>query len=1157
MRLKHIKLAGFKSFVDPTKVPFEQQMTAIVGPNGCGKSNIIDAVRWVLGESSAKNLRGDAMTDVIFNGAASRKPIGQASVELVFDNSKGRIQGDMANRNEVSIRRIVNRESTNSYYLNGSKCRRKDITDLFLGTGLGPRSYAIIEQGTISRLIESKPQDLRIFIEEAAGISKYKERRRETENRIKQTRENLVRLNDIRLELTSQLEHLHQQAESAKHYKTLKTHERKYKAELAVMRWQKFTTASEEHQLEATKLQTLVEQLIQQQKVRDISLFQAKQSMLELSKSTNVLQQKKLALTKNIARAEQDIKHGLLQKNKIEKENNHSQQQLAHAQKSVITQQNKISEIAIVVNNKEEELHGVEGELAVVQEHLQQLSIEQQHEQQLWQQKNIDYNASVKKHVSLKENIAKQQTIMSTCQQKIDSETAFEKNLAHEILADVVKINELKAKELSLTTRLKEQTSEQTALLKIVQKTDEKIYSLNQTIAKNTGSQQVLINNIALIEQQNNQTEWQIAQSNVLTEQGIKLLGSFYQQLVIDEKWIKAVEIVLASWLPAQCVNDFPKNLLVESLLLIKPQSSNIKAVAGTLAEKVSGEQHFTAQLNQILIADNVALAQKMLADIGDSQSIICPDGTWLSHHFIRKGNIEGSDSPLQRAEQLSHFKAELNQLEQNLSADKQVLEQLMLSKTEHQELLAIANLQLDNKKRAVDHNKQDLALAVQQHNYKLEQQQMILDNFDIHRTLFDKTALELQHAQQELSTLVSFEPTQQDAYKERQMKYHTDIQLLNKQVQHLHHSKHQSALSLEKINNERMQCLQLILSAQENIKQLNQQKQANQDLLASSISPLSNDEHALQIWLEEMSQLDNELVTIQQTIANVQAEITTTEKQHKETLTTINTNKERLSQLHLDIESHRLRAESALELLQQHHQSRSEVKAEMPKHAKENIWQAHIIKVEKDINRLGPINLAAINEYDEQLRRKNYLDQQNEDLIVAISTLESAIEKIDKETRQKFKVTFDQINHDLKILFPKVFGGGNAYLDLIGEDLLDTGVSIMARPPGKKNSTIHLLSGGEKALTALSLVFAIFRLNPAPFCMLDEVDAPLDDANVSRFCNLVREMSQTVQFIYISHNKVAMEMATHLTGVTMFEPGVSKMVAVDIDEAIAMAEIS
>jgi len=375
--------------------------------------------------------------------------------------------------------------------------------------------------------------------------------------------------------------------------------------------------------------------------------------------------------------------------------------------------------------------------------------------------------------------------------------------------------------------------------------------------------------------------------------------------------------------------------------------------------------------------------------------------------------------------------------------------------------------------------------------------------------------------------------------------------------LQQLTQEKHQHQLSLEKVKNDHQQCQQNVVRFQESIQHLTQQQQLSSQLFDDNVKPLEEDKHQLQQWLVAMSDVNEKLTLIQQQQADSQAVIESVEQKQQQTIKEINQLKEQLNKVHLDGESYRLKAEAALEQLVELGQDVKNVQQNMPVNAKESQWQAQLIKLTKDISLLGAINLAAIDEYETQLTRKNYLDQQDLDLTTAISTLESAIAKIDKESRHKFKMTFDQVNKDLQALFPKVFGGGRAYLALTGDDMLDAGVTIMAQPPGKKNSTIHLLSGGEKALTALSLVFAIFRLNPAPFCMLDEVDAPLDDANVSRFCNLVREMSQTVQFVYISHNKIAMEMASHLTGVTMFEPGVSRMVSVDIDEAIAMAEVS
>jgi chromosome segregation protein len=1165
MRLKHIKLAGFKSFVDPTKVPFEQQMTAVVGPNGCGKSNIIDAVRWVLGESSAKNLRGDAMTDVIFNGAATRKPVGQASVELLFDNVDGRIQGNMADRNQVSIRRVINRDSQNTYYLNGTKCRRRDITDIFLGTGLGPRSYAIIEQGTISKLIESKPQELRVFIEEAAGISKYKERRRDTENRIRHTRENLERLSDIRVELGLQIDKLHQQAEAAKRFKTLKTKERKYRAEFTVLKWQKFDLQANQQKEQVSKYQAEIEALVVEQKQIDIQLFNAKQQMTIGGESSGDLHQKKLLLSNNIARAEQNIKHLKQQKQKAQHDNSVTQQQLINAQQLVLVEQKNLQQSTLNISEHEPELEFIEQQLTESQRQLDDFLEQQRSEHKQWQTIQLEHKDLNDQKIGVKQKI-------SQLSEKINQQQQRQQSLTHSLasLFDE-KLSENNISIDDVQSKLLEQDVHHNALLK--QYADNEVLLLDITKEINFTSQQqaqsngeISALNLSLQQltiQHNEQADWSLKQKQWLTEQGYNTSGSIYQLLDVETEWQASTELVLHHWLQGELVERFPEALTIEPLFLVLSEHNNkifpISSVTpkeGTLAQKVNGLAVITTFLNTIFLADDYQQAQKMILTLAEHESVICKDGTWLSAYFLRKGSADNLNAMLQLTDNITRTLEKVTQLQlditNNLAKEAQFINHKEALITRAKSL----KFDIDESLNQSQSLKQQVALinqAMQQREKQSAIYQKELNAIDALLIENSKMLLDQKFA---LEQLPKHDPNQLIDISTAQESLQRKIQDSQASTQNFHQKKHQQALIIEKSKHEQSQGQLSLARAQESIQQLTEQQLMHQKVIEDCASPLQNDEQKLQEWLIDVASLDEKIKKIKHDTTDTQTLINQTESKVQQITKKLNNKKEQINAVHLTAESYRLRADAALEQLNEMQENLLTVQATMPSHAKEGVWQAHIVNLGKDIGRLGAINLAAINEYQIQFERKTYLDQQDEDLTQAINTLELAIAKIDKESRHKFKDTFEKINSDLKALFPKVFGGGSAYLALTDDDMLETGVTIMARPPGKKNSTIHLLSGGEKALTALSLVFAIFRLNPAPFCMLDEVDAPLDDANVSRFCNLVREMSQTVQFIYISHNKIAMEMASQLTGVTMFEPGVSRMVAVDIDEAIAMAEL-
>jgi chromosome segregation protein len=1166
MRLKQIKLAGFKSFVDPTKVQFREQMTAIVGPNGCGKSNIIDAVRWVLGESSAKNLRGDAMTDVVFNGASSRKPVSQASVELLFENTAGRLQGSMADRNEVAIRRLVNRDTTSSYFLNGVKCRRRDITDIFLGTGLGPRSYAIIEQGTISRLIESKPQELRVFIEEAAGISKYKIRRHDTEVRMRHTRENLERLSDIQTELGQQIERLDEQCQSAKRFKKLKASERQYKAELAALRWQQFDQKNSLSQQKIQELQQDIEQLVLQQNHQTSMVYQAKQQIETSSDTLSQLQQQKLQLGADLARVEQGLKHAKQQKTELSQLQAQCELTLEKTKKAIECEQQALLPLQTLLDKYDPELAVVEQQIDQLGQQLEQAMAQQRSWQTIWDAHNQASAKLQEQSAQIDNQLTTQRGLLQRSQQR--------RQLVQDELTTLASPDaELNPAQLGqqLATRLHQLNAlnaEQQMLIDTHDKTQQQLNALNQQVASREGLQQAQqVNLEQLTIRQNEQQDWQIAQSNWLTERGIAATTLFYQQCQVEPGWQQVAEVVLSAWLQAELVEQLPTVLDLDTAFMVQQAKGEqgyqsrqaITVVKGTLAEKVQSNNLLLPQLNSVYVVEDLSQAYAMLPKLALHESVICQDTTWLGHGFIRKGSPQASNEYLQRAQNITKLTQQIEQaiswLEQTKSQSS-VLEQQLGAGTDKRRLL---KLDIEQKQNQCQSLAQTKALAEQKIAQRAQQShKLAAECAELNAQITQEQGLYKQTLeQQSLLQQGQATDTSSDKLIEKREQLSQTLQTNQGQIKRCHEQKHQLILAIEQGKRQQGQHQQALKSLSDDEAQFTTALALHQQKLAQNIAPIAQDEQKQQQWLAQMLALDDKLTSLNQGQANAQQSIEQIEKQKQQVRQKIDQVNQQINKHQLESENFRLRAETNIEQLTNMQRNVKDVLATLPKSAKEGVWQANIVRLANDISTLGPINLAAIDEYESQFQRKAYLDQQSEDLNQALNTLGSAIGKIDKESRQKFKVTFEQINEGFKALFPKVFGGGSAYLALTGDDLLETGVSIMARPPGKKNSTIHLLSGGEKALTALSLVFAIFRLNPAPFCLLDEVDAPLDDANVVRFCNLVREMSQTVQFIYISHNKIAMEMAAQLTGVTMFEPGVSRIVSVDIDEALAMADVS
>lgn len=1174
MRLKKIKLAGFKSFVEPTTIPFPGEMTAIVGPNGCGKSNVIDAVRWVLGESSAKNLRGDAMTDVIFNGSSSRKPVGQCSVELVFDNSAGRIAGEFANYNELSVKRLVTRDATSTYFLNGTKCRRRDVTDLFLGTGLGPRSYAIIEQGMISRLIESKPQDLRVFIEEAAGISKYKERRRETENRIRHTQDNLERLNDVRDELGKQLEKLQRQAAAATRYKTLRAQARELKGQLAALRFLKNSEHIEALQKQQQALQLEVDDLVARLQGDEAGLESYKTKQLETKQTIDDLQQQLFTTSNAITRLEQNALHAKQRKGQVE-------QELARISEQHELLNHSIDEAqeALAVSN--EALENIEPEFALKEAELEHAKERFEDAEQALREFNAQARAQEQTYNQLRQNVQQ-------CHSQIQSTMSMQLRTSQRISELQDELKQLDDEDFaSQITLLEEQCSEldfdideaKQLLQESNQKVSQQQGEVNAIEAKRRDAQgqlQTALSTKAALE---------ALQQDASNNEDVLLDGieKLWQQFSSNQTLAPCVEAILQHAKDPvvakshdilallQNQDNLPSGIKVFTDKAFVSTASSGSLAHALLTESSSNESstpRVPAFFNDIYLCSNddelATTIERVFNNEDEPQGIakeftsaISPSGLWASSQWVVKPG-EASDGALQRAnkikglvDSIEESESLIDEIERSLECAKQALEQNEAQKQAIQSALSEKEnqrAQLKNKLSLLEMQQEQQSTRTAKLNDELAKQELMLAKEEEQLAQLSEK-LELQEAQ-----ILEHEVHIDDVNAKRDANERTTSEL-RALVDTLTSQNHELALKKQQLENHQNLYSQQVTRNLQQREEYIKNKERLQTELTQLTSPEEIQEAELQSLLENKAELEQLKSAKQSSLEDIEQWLREAEKGHQALGKDIQTRQTNIDKLNIDIEGYRVRANTILEQLDETQQSLKNILETLPEDAEEKRWQEDLEKTQANLQRLGAVNLAAVEEYETQSERKSHLDTQHNDLTEALETLQSAIRKIDKETRTRFSTTFEQVNEDLKMLFPKVFGGGSAYLALTDDDLLETGVTIMARPPGKKNSTIHLLSGGEKALTALSLVFAIFRLNPAPFCLLDEVDAPLDDANVGRFCNLVSEMSQTVQFIYITHNKIAMEMASHLTGVTMAEPGVSRMVAVDVDEAVAFAE--
>jgi chromosome segregation protein len=1168
MRLEKIKLAGFKSFVDPTTIPLPGNLVGIVGPNGCGKSNIIDAVRWVMGESSAKHLRGESMADVIFNGSSGRKPVGLASVELVFDNGEGRAPGEFAKYPQIALKRQVTRDGTSSYYLNGTRCRRKDITDLFLGTGLGSRSYAIIEQGMISRLIEAKPAELRDLIEEAAGISKYKERRHETETRMAHTQENLDRLLDLRDEVAKQLESLKRQAKKAEKYTALKEEERRYKEQLLGLRWRKYDELLAIHRASLAQYEARFRELYSDDHALAEVLERHRDQHEALRKTLNEQQGRYYELGAEASRLDQAIKHAQKTRENLLQEQERLSQEKAQAERDLDQDKAQLETIREELAEVElalEESREAEAKTQALRDEAEQAlrNARQSFEQLSGEIGRCRSQAEVQR-AKLKQ-LEQQERQLQARRERLETERDdLEETLQAEGLEDLQQETaELDAERAALTERLQ-------VLNDLIQAERARVKSCQQDLNAARAELHAIQGKISSLEtlQQHAMGKDRAGLKRWLADRQLEKAGRLAEYLDVRPGWETAVESVLGPQLEALCVEDSQaylphlSGISGESVAFFETRAVNGSGGAGAerLLGRVQSPWNLSSLLGAVYCADSLDAARDLSARLADHESVVTPDGVrlgpgWLA---VRKPD-DGKAGVIKRERDLREMKAHRDSLtDRSRELERHLAEAETAIREAEQEQ---GRGQADDRRVASEQArvKAELSAATarcEQAQKRLRQLQIELDDLDDQRGENTEESAEsrilLMEAEERLAEL---EPqsaghaTRRDKLESRLAE--ADVALRSardrlaaqkSRLESLRSAEALTAKHLERAQGQYDQSLDRLSSLSERV--------------AETEAPTKDEQVELDGLLEQRAQAERTLGELRRRDAEIEAEIRRASEARVKNERELDGLKEKLEKIKLDLQGNEVRRQTVQEQFEELGADPETVIAELPEEAEEKAWQQRVNELAEDIARLGAVNLTAMEEYRVQEERMKFLDQQHQDLTDSLTTLREAIEKIDKECRSRFKDTFDRINAGLQRMFPKLFGGGQATLDLTERDLLETGVTIMARPPGKKNSSIHLLSGGEKALTAAALVFAIFELNPAPFCLLDEVDAPLDDANVGRFCQLVKEMSEKVQFLFISHNKATMEIAQHLAGVTMKEPGVSRIVAVDIDAAVELAAV-
>ncbi|HEY9034079.1 MAG TPA: chromosome segregation protein SMC [Pseudomonadales bacterium] len=1166
MRLKCIKLAGFKSFVDPTTVSFPSNLCAVVGPNGCGKSNIIDAVRWVMGESSAKNLRGESMTDVIFNGSSNRKPVGQASIELVFDNADGSVGGEYAAFAEISIKRRVTRESDNQYFLNGQKCRRRDITDIFLGTGLGPRSYAIIEQGMISRLIEAKPEELRIYIEEAAGISKYKERRKETESRMRRTAENLERLTDIRDELERQLQHLQRQAQAAEKYTQYKQEERLYKAQLQALEWRELDVQAQKLAGNISRFELDVEAAVTRQTTLETAVEKLFTAHGEARQQFDQVQGRYYALGADVARAEQTIAHQQERHKKLHDD-------LAMTRENCLQAEQLLHQDASRQAQWQEELDMLAPELellAEAEENSQITLAENEEYMQAWQQEWDGFNS---KAADSRQKAEVQQSRIQHIEkvlQRIDERIVRFEHERGELTAGEVEqeIDELVERIAELDMQLE---ADQQTLDKLQQQIEQKrqaggehgrrLDELKTTLQSRRGRLASLeaLQQAALGGSSDSVAEWQ-------TRHGLAGNSLLAEQLDVEAGWEMAVETVLSGQLQSVCVDDIATLAALAgeidsgSLYLLDNHSSVYQGTlqAPRLWDKTGANPRLSALLAGIYVAESLDQALALRGQLAAHESVITADGLWLGSNWLRFMRDEDAQAGVLKRKQ------EIDELQQQIAALEDEKQQLEAAQQANTDALNHAERERDDcqkQYKTVAQKHSELTAQLSGRKVKVEQiagrKEQLQRDIDEARSQYRHEQEGLAEARAMLQQAIEAMETdadQRETLIRRRDEIRQQLDQARDRARNDRDRAHQLAIREQALNSQLQAVAESLLRTRSQAEQLIERRSQLERELAEYSEPGEDLALELEALLDKRLAVEQELAGARQQVEAIEHELRESERQRNAFQQEIQGHRSQLEQARLAAQTITVQRDNLKKQLLEADFELQAVLDALPDEANQHDWQQELERIGQRISRLGAINLAAIEEYKVAQERKQYLDEQNNDLQEALTTLENAIRKIDRETRSRFKDTFDQINAGVQDLFPKVFGGGRAYLEMTGDDLLDTGIAIMAQPPGKRNSTIHLLSGGEKALTAIALVFSIFRLNPAPFCMLDEVDAPLDDANVGRYARMVKEMSEHVQFIYITHNKIAMEMAQQLLGVTMHEPGVSRMVTVDVEEAAELA---
>jgi len=1168
VRLRQIKLAGFKSFIDPTPIDVPGSLVGVVGPNGCGKSNVIDAVRWVLGESKAAELRGESMQDVIFNGSVNRKPAGRASVELVFDNADGRIGGAWGQYAEISVKRVLTRDGTSSYMINNQNVRRRDVHDMFLGTGLGPRAYAIIGQGMISRIVEARPEELRIFLEEAAGISKYKERRRETENRLADTRDNLTRVEDILRELDSQIGRLEQQAEVAARYRDLQVAHDEQQQLLWLSRRREAEAERDKVTRDIEARTTALESHVADLRAAERELEEVRTGHYGASDAVHEAQGGLLQVNSEVARLESEIRMIVegrnrlaaqietLKSNRARRLEEHTDllaraaallQSIQEATTQLVQAQARCAE-------HEGGLPGLENAYQLAREAMTAARAdaalaEQAIEAAAGEQRNVD----------------RQLAQLQQRRERLDEERASigspdEARLAS--MRDQVATleGELGQHSAALTAaeeRVAAATRERQEHVDAKQREQEALTRIEAHLAALRQVQ-------ASVEADTRLDPW-------LAAQGLDGLPRLFRKLSVEHGWETAFEAVLRERVEGVEVGRLdtvgglatsapPARVAFYSTTGAVTREGGHMPGFARLSDRVRGhDAALVAVLNDwlanVFVAPDLAAAMAARDQLPVGGQFVVAAGHLVSRYGVRFFAADDEKSGLLAR------RLEIENLDKEIRAQRLIVEERTASLARSEGALRDAQEQLAASRREVERVRGVL------HGVQIEAVRL--------GELIERVRHRSGQIESELAEIESHELELRSARNDADGRFQLlDNELAARQdaVEAARTSYEQADQALRGARDEQ-RALEAAWKQVEFALASNRERQGDvahaAEVAASDAARLEADiasageelarlddgavRAGLEGWLGKRTAAEEDLRQARSRLDDLGQQLRATDERRLTLERELEPRRQKLTELQLREQAARLAAEQFATQLGEAGADEAALLQKLTPQIKAAALQTEITRLAQEIAALGAVNLAALEELTTSRERKTFLDSQSTDLRSAIDTLEDAIRKIDRETRDMLQQTFDQVNAHFGQLFPKLFGGGEARLLMTGEEILDAGVQVMAQPPGKRNSSIHLLSGGEKALTATALVFALFKLNPAPFCLLDEVDAPLDDANTDRFCRLVESMTENTQFLFITHNKIAMEMAQQLIGVTMQEQGVSRIVAVDIEGAVRL----